>query len=223
MVTKQLRFQRLHERPGQLPPAHAGGVARYAHRHLRRARRPGHVGVAVPRRGRDGGPGAVDRSVQLGAGPGAHRRLGRKFPRRLHGQLVVQLPQLPSRDCRHPRGRVHRLRVRRLRAGLGGDQLRRPGRREHRGLTYGAVAGPGRRRYRPVHRLERGYHSESKVTSNFQQNSDTVDDDPAGALDSFNDNSSAVFTGQFDPAHPPSVLQATLTQKDVQLEGVDGT
>ncbi len=46
---------------------------------------------------------------------------------------------------------------------------------------------------------ERGYHSESKVTSNFQQNSDTVDDDPAGALDSFNDNSSAFFTGQFDP------------------------
>jgi hypothetical protein len=69
---------------------------------------------------------------------------------------------------------------------------------------------------------QRGYHSESKVTSNFQQNSDTVDDDPAGALDSFTDNSSSVFTGQFDPAHPPSVLHATLTQKG-NLEGVDGT
>ncbi len=70
---------------------------------------------------------------------------------------------------------------------------------------------------------ERGFHSESKVTSNFQTNSDTIDDDPAGALGSFNDNSSAFFTGQFDPAHPPSVLQATITQKDAQLEGVDGT
>ena len=70
---------------------------------------------------------------------------------------------------------------------------------------------------------QRGFHSESKITSNFQGNSDTIDNDPAGALGSFSSNGSASFSGQFDPAHPPSVLQATIVQRDVQLEGVDGT
>lgn len=71
---------------------------------------------------------------------------------------------------------------------------------------------------------ERGFHSESKITSNFQgPDKDTIDDDPSGALGSFSSNGSASFSGQFDPAHPPSVLQATIVQRDVQLEGVDGT